>query len=121
MAAADIRREEREAERARRRFARLHRKEQKEFAQYDRWVRKQLHIKRGQPMKLTQEQLDQYYVNPDPFTNKHFPWRWAFDHSGVHQPPSPDMAGMSARAAGSDTFTTLNQGKDGDIRLSPSS
>jgi hypothetical protein len=113
MTAADIRHEEKQAEKARRRFARLHRQEQKDFARYDRWVRKQLNIKRRQPMNLTPDQYDKYYGNPDPFTNKHYPWRWVFDHSGVFMPPLPPgvVGGMSAQSAGDGTFHALNAGE----------
>jgi hypothetical protein len=110
LTAAEIRREERQAEKARRRFAKLHRREQIDFARYDRWVRKQLKIKKGQDMTLTAEQVDYYYANP-PVTNKHYPWRWVFDHSGVFLRPSPAFAGTSSQSAGSDAFKALNEGR----------
>lgn len=109
---AEIRREERQAEKARRRFARLQRKEQKDWARYNRWVRKQLRIKKGQNTTLTPEQYDYYYGHPAA-SNKHFPWRWIYDHSGVYVPPIPPGAvagGMSAQGA-DDVFQALNRGK----------
>lgn len=116
MSAADIRREEKQAQKAQRRFARLGRQQEKDFARYDRWVKKQLNIKKGGNM--TQEQYDLYYVHPDPYTNKHFPWRWAFDESGVYVPPSPGSPGlvgssssMSTESVGDDVVEALNEGR----------
>lgn len=109
MTAAEIRREERQAEKARRHVAKLHRMEQRDWARYEKWVRRQTKTPKGQPLNLTAEQYDLYYGNPR-VTNKHFPWRWVYDHSGVYQPPLPGMNGMSAQAAGDDTLQALNAG-----------
>lgn len=110
MTAADIRREERQAEKTERRIAKLQRMEQRDWARYEKWVRRQLKIKKGQPLNLTPEQYELYYGSPR-VTNKHYPWRWVYDHSGVYQPPFPDTTGMSSQAAGDDTFQALNQGE----------
>lgn len=111
MTAEDIRREERQAEKARRRIARLHRLEQKAWARYERWVRRQTKTPKGQPLNLTPEQYNYYYGNPDPVKNKVYPWRFVYDHSGVYRPPSsPGVSGSSVQSAEDDAFQTLNQG-----------
>lgn len=119
MSADDIRREERQAEKALRRIARLHRLEQKAWANYNRWVRRQVKTPKGQQINLTPEQYDYYYGNPRP-SNKQYPWRFAYDHSGVYQPPllpvPQGVGGMSAQAADRDTLQALNQGVYASIR-----
>lgn len=114
MTAEDIRREQKQAEKARRRIAKLHRLEQKAWARYERWVRRQTKTPKGQLLNLTPEQYDYYYGAPNPMTNKHYPWRFVFDHSGVHRPPSPPgVGGMSVQSAEDGTFEALNQGTYG--------
>lgn len=111
LTAAEIRREEKQAHKARIRFAQLERKKQQDFARYDRWVQRQLRIKKGGNTTLTPEQLDYYYNNPDPFTNKHYPWRWVFDQSGVYVPPSPgSVSGMAVQSMGDNVAKALNEG-----------
>lgn len=96
----------------RRRFARLNRQKQKDWAKYGQWVRKQLRIPKGQPLNLTPEQQDYYYTNP-PVTNKRYPWRWLYDNSGVYTPGSSPAAmyGMSVEAADENTVDAFNYGK----------
>lgn len=104
---------ERQASLAARKNARLARRRRRDVARYDRWVLKQLGVrKRDENSSMTLEQYEEYYVNP---TNKRYPWRWVEteDRSTPLHESSIQSNALSEEIGDNpgDEASTLNYGK----------